>query len=94
MALTNISGGVAEALGGYLYERLGESIGVIAAYQVIVSLSAVIAAGCWLLVPRCGAKCRNGGPNRSARLDAVVVSARAGTSSCANSAAGSGRLNQ
>jgi MFS family permease len=51
MALTNIASSSSEALGANLYEWLGPRIGVEHAYQVVVSLSALCAASCWLLVP-------------------------------------------
>lgn len=52
MALTNISASMSEAVGAYLYEWLGELFGLVRAYELIVVLSALIAATCWLLVPR------------------------------------------
>jgi predicted MFS family arabinose efflux permease len=39
-------------VGSYLYEWLGDQWGMVGAYQIVVALSALICAGCWLFVPR------------------------------------------
>jgi len=49
MALTNLAGSLSEALGGYVYDRLGAGA---TAFDVVVVLSAVCAASCWSLMPR------------------------------------------
>ncbi len=49
MALTNIAAAGSEALGGYLYEVL-DGGGV--AFDTVVVVSALFAAGAWLLMPR------------------------------------------
>ncbi|NJN52497.1 MAG: folate/biopterin family MFS transporter [Gammaproteobacteria bacterium] len=52
MALTNIAASASEALGASLYEWWGAEVGMVRAYELVVALSALIAAACWLLVPR------------------------------------------
>ena len=49
MALTNLAGSLSEALGGYVYEKLGAGP---TAFDAVVVLSVVCAASCWLLLPR------------------------------------------
>jgi len=49
MALTNFASSLSEALGGYVYERLGAGP---TAFDAVVVLSALCAASCWALMPR------------------------------------------
>ena len=49
MAVTNLASSVSEGLGGYVYDYLGAGN---FAFDVVVVLSTLFAASCWLLVPR------------------------------------------
>jgi len=49
MAVTNLASSVSEGLGGYVYDSLGAGN---FAFDVVVVLSTLFAASCWLLVPR------------------------------------------
>jgi MFS family permease len=49
MAVTNLASSVSEGLGGYVYDYLGAGN---FAFDVVVVLSTLCAASCWLLVPR------------------------------------------
>ena len=51
MAITNFAASISEAMGGYLYEWLQIEAGEPVAYQAVILLSMLFAAGCWLLVP-------------------------------------------
>ena len=52
MALANLGSSVAEAAGGYVFERATASYGAVTSYGVVIVFSVLVIASCWSCVPR------------------------------------------
>jgi MFS family permease len=51
MALTNLSAGLSQGVGGSIYATMVEWWGYLLAFQILVAVGALFTAGCWLLLP-------------------------------------------